>query len=625
MGEVFVSLSISDSKESNSGPKAQLDSSKAAPDDSIPAPDEDGHAALQTSKTTPVFDSVTLPGFSESSRASSVTKCERRSSTAKPSRADLVDTPKMFIIDILKHGQYFGEVALLGANQKRIASVVAKTPCVLLSLTREAFRKFMSLVPEAASAINRICQMRQHDSKRAMSLFSAMPRDTNRKESLRLLSTNGMEMVIDAGLEQQPEGEEGEEGEVEQRSSVNRYSTSDYVLKSRHFQLNELPVQSEAVETTREHALSNVPFFHYMPKARKELAELFVDAAYNAGETILNGIDACWRFWILTEGTVSLLGCDDSSDSSDIMQEHETVLNDMVAPSFFGDEALVQKDLFVPLKIKAKTDVKLMYIASDKFFEFVNSDEELAAGVDINSKTVFGFQSMEVQLSKIPGLEYLSPIRLKQLASLFIFRKYPKGMEILQFGQPTAGLHLVVEGLVSRSIIDAKGNNVPVDTIRRSEWFGELNMPKQCNASARCTAEQDTTLLILPLEALKRFLKHATEVYITAFSCLIHSRISTLLSSSELLRPLMVYPDMENLLNMAQYVHFPAGQLVYNQGRKARSFYVIVSGTCCTTSVRTGDYASAVTNTLEAGHSFGEVGHHHHHHLIHRRRCCTSV
>lgn len=44
-------------------------------------------------------------------------------------------------VDVLKSGDYFGEMALIGEGVKRSATVVTTEPCIFISLDEEAFRR----------------------------------------------------------------------------------------------------------------------------------------------------------------------------------------------------------------------------------------------------------------------------------------------------------------------------------------------------------------------------------------------------------------------------------------------------------------------------------------------------
>jgi CRP-like cAMP-binding protein len=76
----------------------------------------------------------------------------------------LPDTPvnHFKLIDLLRAGDYFGEMALLQRDGIgiRAASVRAKEPCMFLTLSKEKFSMFISLVPEAQASISRLSESR---------------------------------------------------------------------------------------------------------------------------------------------------------------------------------------------------------------------------------------------------------------------------------------------------------------------------------------------------------------------------------------------------------------------------------------------------------------------------------
>jgi CRP-like cAMP-binding protein len=72
-------------------------------------------------------------------------------------------------IDFLRAGDYFGEVALLQKDGKRSASVIAKEPCMFLTLTKENFTRFLSLVPEAHIYLEKISLARTRKVERQKS------------------------------------------------------------------------------------------------------------------------------------------------------------------------------------------------------------------------------------------------------------------------------------------------------------------------------------------------------------------------------------------------------------------------------------------------------------------------
>jgi CRP-like cAMP-binding protein len=64
-------------------------------------------------------------------------------------------------VGALEHGDFFGEVGLLGAGWQRTATVVARSPMRLLVLARREFRALLADFPEVAAPIVRAAAQRQ--------------------------------------------------------------------------------------------------------------------------------------------------------------------------------------------------------------------------------------------------------------------------------------------------------------------------------------------------------------------------------------------------------------------------------------------------------------------------------
>jgi CRP-like cAMP-binding protein len=71
-------------------------------------------------------------------------------------------------LGVLRAGEYFGEVSLINDGNIEFASIVAKEPCVFLTLTKTKFSKFMSLVPEVQQTLIQTSILRVRKAKRSI-------------------------------------------------------------------------------------------------------------------------------------------------------------------------------------------------------------------------------------------------------------------------------------------------------------------------------------------------------------------------------------------------------------------------------------------------------------------------
>ena len=553
--------------------------------------------------------------------------------------------PENIIIDILKQGQCFGEVALLGASKKRIASVVAKSPCILLSLSRERFRNFMSIVPEAAEAIALISHQRSADSKRAMSVFSNSTRHGSQSTLLRLRSIEGMELVISSNAEAADRDSDGSEDEDYKRSVSlqgsrrNTQSSATSATNSRRSSIASRrssmrrPRLSVFTATKVQEALRLIPYFNGLPAmTQARLLDSFESKTFEPGELITDESLGTDHFWVLDNGIIDLVletptsNNEDEVESAKVEDEDATdkgkeasegqeqveetpkPWNELMRGSFFGDQVLFSKEgkVAVPT-IRARTKAVMLHISGKRFNEVLESESEVKLHVDHESHMMCGFQPLFFQLRNQRDFKNVPDRTLAQLASLFTLAEFKAGEEVTQGGQEVHAFYVIASGSVSRSIMGRNGRQILIDLLSRNEWFGGMRMNGKEILTGNCKAIHDTSVFYIELDRLEDFAKQVPGVSIDAFESLLLEKVYSLLRLNPLLHPVLEQEDVRELLSMCYYATYSRGEVICREGRKPKHYFVVVVGSCEKQGYRVGDMSAMTSKIIQAGNHFEEV------------------
>ena len=115
-------------------------------------------------------------------------------------------------------------------------------------------------------------------------------------------------------------------------------------------------------------------------------------------------------------------------------------------------------------------------------------------------------------LRNVPLFASLDDAHIAMLAPHAQRRTYPRGATIIEAGEPTQSLHIIVSGRAQVSVTDTKGNMVIFAILRPGEYFGEMGLLDEHPRSASVMARETCEVLTLGKEAFNACLKENVEL-----------------------------------------------------------------------------------------------------------------
>jgi len=140
----------------------------------------------------------------------------------------------------------------------------------------------------------------------------------------------------------------------------------------------------------------------------------------------------------------------------------------------------------------------------------------------------------------------LTPEELRAISAHAATRTFPKNVVILNEGDRTDTLYVIVEGRVKIFVADADGNEVVFHTQGPGEYFGEMMLDEGPRSASVMTLEP-SRFLVVPMAELKTFLARNPDFAVRLIEKLIH-RVRGLTERVKSLSLMDVYGRVARLL-----------------------------------------------------------------------------
>jgi CRP/FNR family cyclic AMP-dependent transcriptional regulator len=118
-------------------------------------------------------------------------------------------------------------------------------------------------------------------------------------------------------------------------------------------------------------------------------------------------------------------------------------------------------------------------------------------------------------LRNVPLFASFSDEQCAVLAQLVQRRSYPRGATVIEAGEPTHSLHIIISGRAQVVMSDKKGNQVILAILKPGEYFGEMGLLDDRPRSASVVARESCEVLTLGRQDFARCLKEHSELVVT--------------------------------------------------------------------------------------------------------------
>jgi CRP/FNR family cyclic AMP-dependent transcriptional regulator len=118
-------------------------------------------------------------------------------------------------------------------------------------------------------------------------------------------------------------------------------------------------------------------------------------------------------------------------------------------------------------------------------------------------------------LRNVPLFASFSEEQCALLAPCVARRAYPRGAHVIQVGERTESLHIIVSGRVQVVMSDRKGNQVILAILKPGEYFGEMGLLDDLPRSASVVAREACEVLALEKKDFERCLTENFELAMT--------------------------------------------------------------------------------------------------------------
>lgn len=140
----------------------------------------------------------------------------------------------------------------------------------------------------------------------------------------------------------------------------------------------------------------------------------------------------------------------------------------------------------------------------------------------------------------------LSQDELNEISSHGIVRNYPKQAVILNEGDSSDSLYIVLEGRVKAFVADAAGHEVVLSTMGPGEYFGEMALDRRPRSASIMTLVT-SRFLVVPGDEFREFLTRHPAFALSLVEKLIH-KVRSLTDSVKSLAFMDVYGRVARLL-----------------------------------------------------------------------------
>lgn len=330
-----------------------------------------------------------------------------------------------------------------------------------------------------------------------------------------------------------------------------------------------VPQDNDTPEARVAH-LKSSPFFVVLDARNLEIfSQYFFVRNYTKEEVLFRQGDPGVAFFVIAEGGVNLF------IENDVEGGRSQFLCSKQKGDMFGEAAL-KNDGKTP-KIRSATVIcaqpsVLLTITIDAYKEYVGNPKISAAAKAIVATI------METRIDRLVGkvglFASLTSMQLQVLGNLFHYVTVDKGKVLIQEGDLGEDMYIVSHGTLS-----VKADSVQLARdIEEGEYFGEIALLMNLPRNATITATSDLLLLCLNKKAFEVFLELQPEARVM-LSDVVTQRITHQFKKFQV--PFFrAIPDdrYQEMSEMATLVEYQAGDIIFNQGDPATSFFLIAHG-----------------------------------------------
>lgn len=201
--------------------------------------------------------------------------------------------------------------------------------------------------------------------------------------------------------------------------------------------------------------------------------------------------------------------------------------------------------------------------------------EELA--LELNQIPLFGDIEPRSLLKRVPFFEGVSNETLDQVVRSVVLRTFAEGKTICRQGEYEETFYLMLQGKVEVSIRTQENPHIPLATLGKGDFFGELGPLSGNPRTATITAIERSTLLEIQRDAFLHLHKSVPAIKKKIDEVYLGRTLTTHLRRINLFTHL---PDevLNRLREKVELLEFDRGEEIIHHGDTGDSLYIIRSG-----------------------------------------------
>lgn len=193
----------------------------------------------------------------------------------------------------------------------------------------------------------------------------------------------------------------------------------------------------------------------------------------------------------------------------------------------------------------------------------------------------------------------------ERLAERVSLHQLQAGETLFRAGDKGDAFYIIASGRVRVVGQDSTGREVTLNTLSKSDTFGEIALLHDSPRTAMVRAIEDLVLLRLNREDFQRLMQENPEIRSQMERSLTHVAIRNFLKQFTVLETVPAQV-LRGLVSKLEMIQVKAGDAVIRQGEAADKFYIVKSGTLRVTRRENG--ADQDMGRIAPGEYFGELG-----------------
>ena len=287
---------------------------------------------------------------------------------------------------------------------------------------------------------------------------------------------------------------------------------------------------------------------------------------FSAGETIIHAGDLGETFYVIESGEVSFIS-------------KECIVGKCSCGGYFGELALIN-DQPRAVTVRATTKTKCLVLSRKIFVQILGNLEEAHCFTACTS---------------CPLLAPLTDPQLMDLASSMRIENVRKGKMVIREGDLGKAFYVIISGYFE---VKKNGENMPLATLTRGDYFGELALLRNDRRSASVVSQSDDSKIAI-------MTRQAFEKKIGNLFDLRHAWFKNSLKKVAIFSNLNE-DEHEALFHELTDITFEKEDMIIKQGERSDSMFILESGEV--DIFREENSEKVHLTTLFAGSYFGELG-----------------